>query len=343
MPDNSQPNLLILAGDDRFAMQCEIEQMRASLIASAGDPAIADLNFSRIDGRAFSEDALRNATGVIPFLTNRRLVVVYDPPLSRYNTPEGKERLKSLLAGLPPTTTLVLAVEDSIERRDWKIIPEKGWLAQWVSQEAPQKLSGAVLRRMQLPSLYEMPNWIRQEARRQGGQIAADAAQELASHTGNQTQLASQEITKLLTYVDYRRQVEVDDVEELVVSGGVADIFQMVEAAAQGNASQALRHLHRLLEEQDPAYIFTMLVRQFRLLLLARECLDQRLSQPDQVARELRQPRFVVERLIDQCRRFNTPQLEAIYRRLLAIDEENKTSQSPLVLALDTFIASLSR
>jgi DNA polymerase-3 subunit delta len=188
-----------------------------------------------------------------------------------------------------------------------------------------------------------MPAGIRQEARRLGGQFSLEAAQALASHTGNQTRLASQEITKLLTYVDYRRTVEAEEVEELVTSGGQADIFQLVDSAAQGNASQALKHLHRLLDTQEPAYIYTMLVRQFRLLVLARECVEDHLTQVDHAANALHQPRFVVEKALNQCRRFSTPQLDAIYRRLLAIDVEVKTSQIPIVLALDTFIASLGR
>jgi DNA polymerase III delta subunit len=49
----------------------------------------------------------------------------------------------------------------------------------------------------------------------------------------------------------------------------------------------------------------------------------------------------VAEKLSGQARRFNITQLEAIYHRLLLLDETLKTSQAPAELALDTFIAEM--
>jgi hypothetical protein len=50
----------------------------------------------------------------------------------------------------------------------------------------------------------------------------------------------------------------------------------------------------------------------------------------------------VAEKVIQQARRFSLPALEAIYHRLLEIDEGAKTSQVPLDLALDTLVVDLS-
>jgi len=50
---------------------------------------------------------------------------------------------------------------------------------------------------------------------------------------------------------------------------------------------------------------------------------------------------FVAEKTTGQAARFSIESLESIYRKLLRIDEQVKTSQVTLDLALDTLIVEL--
>jgi DNA polymerase-3 subunit delta len=100
--------------------------------------------------------------------------------------------------------------------------------------------------------------------------------------------------------------------------------------------------LHRLLETEDPFTLWGMVVRQFRLLIQAREILDGR-GNKDDVARALGVHPFVAEKTTSQAARFSIESLEAIYHRLLKIDEGAKTSQVTLDLALDTLVVELTR
>ncbi len=81
-----------------------------------------------------------------------------------------------------------------------------------------------------------------------------------------------------------------------------------------------------------------MVVRQFRLLLLAREVLEKR----GNVQAELKVHSFVAQKLAAQARHFSLESLEAIYHQLLKIDEDAKTSQVALDLALDIFVMELT-
>ena len=154
--------------------------------------------------------------------------------------------------------------------------------------------------------------------------------------------MANQEIQKLLAYVNYDRPVETDDVELLTADLGQGNIFTMVDALGNQNARTAMNMLHRQLEQQDPIPIFGMVVRQFRLLLLTREVLDNGGNRAE-LARRLKVPPFVADKLILQSRRYTVPVLEAIYRRLLDVDEAIKTGKVPGDLALDTLVAALTR
>jgi DNA polymerase-3 subunit delta len=131
-------------------------------------------------------------------------------------------------------------------------------------------------------------------------------------------------------------------VAELCGSGGQVDIFGLVDGIADGNAASAVRMLRLLLEEQEAASIFAMITRQFRLLLMAREILDEG-GNTQTVQHDLGQHPFVAEKLVKQAGRFSMNRLVTIYHRLLELDKSMKTSQMTPDLAIETFIVELAR
>jgi len=174
-----------------------------------------------------------------------------------------------------------------------------------------------------------------------GGQFTFEAADRLAAQVGEEPRLLDQEIRKILTYVNFIRPVEPDDIEHLTPFSRQGDIFVLVDALANHRGREAQEMLHRLLEEQDALSIFGMVVRQFRLLLQAREVLDKGTREQD-IARELKISSFVARKLAPQAQHFTQIKLEAIYRRLLELDEAAKTSQIEADLALDMLVISLA-
>lgn len=73
--------------------------------------------------------------------------------------------------------------------------------------------------------------------------------------------------------MDAGRVITETDVNELTAMVAEAEIFKMVNSLAEGRGDVALKMLHGLLNEkdEDPFRIFGMIVRQFRLLLTAKE------------------------------------------------------------------------
>ncbi len=139
----------------------------------------------------------------------------------------------------------------------------KHWLQAWVRAAG----SKAALRTYQMPQKGEMTRWIISQAKEAGGEFNPVAASVLADYVGGETRVASLEINKLLTYVNFSRPVEVEDVERLTPYANPPNIFEMVDALATGNTAQAQKVFHELLETDEPAMLFGMVVRQFRLLL----------------------------------------------------------------------------
>jgi DNA polymerase III subunit delta len=333
-----KPRLIILRGDDTFAMERTVSGLRGKV---SEDPGMADLNTTNLDGRQASEEDIRTATGSLPFLADRRLVVLTHP-FTKLASEEARIRFLKMLEGLPETTGLVLVVDDHWAyhggERDWEVLKRDSWLMKWVGQKK-QRIQ---IKDFLLPALAEMPAWIRKEAELQGGKFTQTAALALAGHTGNEPAQTSLEIAKLLTYVDFARPVEEEDVDELTVAGSQVDVFKMVEAMADGDAANALHMLHSLLEKRDAMELFSLVTRQFRQIVAVREILDEGGGEA-QVSSELHLYSRAIQAMTRQARRFTMQDLVGIFHRLVEMDEAAKTSQVSMDVSLDTFIAELSR
>jgi len=345
----SLPVVTVLHGDDEFAMLRFVEAQYRNL----GDPSIADLNFTRLEGSQAGEEDIQKASSTMPFLAPRRLVAIHNP-LARLKDRSSQERFLRFLDSLPDTACLLLLIEDHRKKKkiggdwinSWEVLRKDArdgklhWLAQWASQASPR----ARICEFPLPEQREMPAWIQEFARQQGGQFSPQAAQVLAQQVENNTRIAAQEINKLLTFVALERTVEAEDVERLTSASQTLSVFDLVDALSQNTTDKPLGLLNRLLEQSEPEMLFAMIVRQFRLLLQVREVLDEG-GDAAQVIHEVGEVRleFIARKLINQARPYSLKRLENIYHQLGEIDQAIKTGQVPAALAMEMFIADLQK
>ena len=325
----SPPVIYLLHGDDEFA----ISQFVADMENKVGDPGMAAMNITRLDGRSYNLDQLLSVAGAMPFLARRRLVVLSEF-MGRLANKAARDSFTTLLEKIPSTTALVLI--ESKPLTDWRD-RKKGklnWLEKWAGEHERY----VYLKEFSLPKGRAMISWVQEQARQAGGQFTPQAADLLVNLVDEDPRLANQEIYKLLAYVNYRRPVEPDDVQNLTADSNQGDIFAMVDAIGLQDSRLAASMLHRLLETQEPLSLFGMVVRQFRLLLLAREVLDH----GGDVVRELHIHSFVADKISSQARRFKLEDLELVYHRLLHLDEAVKTGMIEAEIGLDTFIAAFT-
>lgn len=333
----SECRVRILQCEDELALDRAIREEIARVNA---DPGIADLNLSRLDGKQNSAAETATAINSMPFLAESRLAIL-ENVLPNGRDEAAREKFLHLLENSPETTHILLVLADEYKAygagSGWQNFRRDHWLRKW--QEAHRDLAG--WEELPLPDLKSMPGWIQQEAKREGGEITAQAAAELAAATGNNTLWAAAELGKLLTYTECKRPVSLEDVQVLCASGDQTNIFEMVEAVTRGNARQGMKLLHQMLEKEDAQVIFGMLVRQFRMLIQAKYILDNR-GGANEVASALKTADFVTRKLIEQARRFSLAELQGIYRKLLDIDMESKNSTTPWEVALDTFVVEIA-
>jgi DNA polymerase-3 subunit delta len=324
MPES--PAIIILHGNDEFAISEHIDKLCADL----GDPTTADMNIARFDGRlGLDFEALNSAANTAPFLSPRRIVVVVHA-IAALGSPESRKKFTEFLEKAQPTTTIALAEHVQLKREHW--------LIKWAIGTGG-KVGFHVYN---LPKNWEMPRWIESETKKLGGKIEPGAAARLSEMVGEDPRIAAQELGKLLTYVNYERSINMLDVEHVSIASAQGNVFDLVDALGQGDGKKAQHVLHQLLEEAEAFELWGMVIRQFRLLLQARELLDAG-GNAFQVQKELGIHEFVAQKVTFQAKRFSLPALETIYHKLLEIDEGVKTGQVPLDLALDLLVVDLAK
>jgi len=331
MPEQA-PTVYLLHGDDDYA----ISEFIADRMEKLGDKTMAEMNTTRLEARTCSLDELVGAVSAMPFLVSRRLVILTHP-LEYGKSPELQKRFKEILNKVPTTTALMLVEDHLLTNEKDRQKKRLNWLEKW-ALEAEGK---AYLRSMAIPTGPDLTRWIQKQAKAAGGQISPQAAELLKDLVGPEPRLLEHEIEKLLAYANYARPVDVDDVQHLTPSVAKVQDFALVNALRAHDCRQALSILHRELEEKDAIPIFQGIVYQFRQLLLAREVLDEGGGE-DEVIRQLGIHPYVGKLAAEHARRFNLPDLEMIYHRLLELDEAMKTGGMEGELALDVLVTELS-
>ena len=314
---------LLLYGTDEFAIARRLNEIAAKTDKDG-------MNTSRLEARLASDTDLNNAVNSMPFLANKRLVILSNPS-QKYGAGEPRKKFAEFLGKIPSTTYLVLT--EILEPKE----AEKHWLVKWIAKSGDAKAESHFL-----PKTRDMTGWIVNEMKSQGGKISSEAAAKLAELAGADTRQAAQEIAKLLAYVNWARPIDVKDVEAVSVSTAEVNIFDFVDSLAVGDGQKSQSMLRKMLEEQDAFAIFPMIIRQFRLLIQAREIVDARGMVQD-VQEALHVHPFVAGKIFQQAGRFNMRSLEAVYRRLLKMDEAAKTSAMPLDLSLEMFVVELAK
>lgn len=331
----------ILHGDNEF----EISERVADFKQKIGDESMRDLNITLLDGRKTTLSEMQHAAEAIPFLADKRLVIV-EGLLTRLASrkpkagdddaaPAGaaKDFLNGLIDYVPrlPETTRLVFVE-------FQPVNPKHPLIKLAEQQ-----KGKTVLDCRQPPAGELPRWISERAKKRGGSIEPGAAQRLAALSGGDLRRLDSEINKLLTYVNVQRSVTEKDVNLLVSDASTSSVFNLVDALGKRDGKRAIHELHHLLDQgENPLGLLAMIVRQYRLLILVKE-LQARNLPPDAMAKELGQHPFAIKKINEQARHYqDLSQLEVIYRRLLEIETEIKTGQTSDVLALDLFVAGVA-
>jgi DNA polymerase-3 subunit delta len=188
----------------------------------------------------------------------------------------------------------------------------------------------------------ELANWISQEVSLRGGKIDKMASGNLSRLAGPDLWLVNSLIDQLVAYKK-GEEIRSADVALFVDEKIDDNIFNMVDAIVGGNKKIAFKLMRdQRASGKDESYLFSMIMRQFKILLQMRDLWEREDSfTSDQIAKRISIHPYVAKKSLPLVKKFSMPELKKIYDELLDIDIKTKTGLADQSVLIDYFVGKI--
>jgi DNA polymerase III subunit delta len=182
-------------------------------------------------------------------------------PVPAKDRPEDTDRLERVLTGGMPEGNCLVLTAEAVDRRKklFKTVSTVGRVLAFSRVKGEARQQQVVM---------ELAAGLLERAAKR---LSAGAWSALGQKTGFSLRESLGAIEKLITYAGDRRVIEAADVEAVIGRTKEESVFDLTGAIGEKNLTAALGSLQALLERGDaPLMIFSMIVREIRLLFQAR-------------------------------------------------------------------------
>lgn len=248
--------IYLVSGDELLLIQEAIDALRAAASKAGFSERVSTTAESQSDWAKL----LYTDTHSISLFASKKLVELNLSHI-KLNSTHGKILEEYACKPLDNTVLIIIAtkLDTKIEKTAWYKAIEK---------------NGVVMPIWPIPA-EQLPQWIRQHAKKNNLQLTPQAAERLATLVEGNLLAAAQEIEKLsLLYPD--KMLDHHAIENAVIDNARFDIFKLVDSALLGDSSRCLRILKNLAEEGiEPTLILWVLTRELRVLADIQKQLQQ--------------------------------------------------------------------
>jgi len=290
-----------------------VDRALAAVRDAAVPPAMRAWNYDVLEGKVSASRVITTCQ-TLPMMGPRRMVFVRDLAA----TPA--DELTALVAYLdaPSPSTVLFAITSKLDKRMkfYAAAGKKGWLH---VLEAPRNPEA----------------WIRAEAGARGVKLSSDAVGRLADAVGNDLSRLALCIDQLGLYAG-GAAVTADHVDDLVADTRERTVFELTDAIGAGDRVRALAAVGSLTEQRQSAIgVLVMLARHVRQLALVHVARAEGAGKHELPGR-LGVPPFVVDKLVQQARRYGPPALAEATELIATADWALKGFPEPAATGLYT-------
>ncbi len=237
------------------------ENYRNSLLKALVTPGDS-LNFASFSGDGADAGEIVSLAMTLPFMAERRVIYVKDSGFFKKGADEIADYIEE-----PSQETVLIFNESEINKntRTYKIAKKCGYIAEAVRYDRKK-----------------LPQWVAANFKRYDKKVSADTVNLLIERAGSDMSALDMEIKKLSSYAEGRESVEAEDVMKLVTRSPSYSVFQMINAIGDRKLNEAVGIYYDMMQEEQNVYgIFTLLSKQFRLMLEVSDLKEKRISDND--------------------------------------------------------------
>jgi DNA polymerase-3 subunit delta len=311
--------IYVIAGKDEFLVSGRLH----SLIGSLLEPEQMQMSLLQVDGDKITAVEVFDELRTLPFLAERRVVVLNDADKF---VSENRETLEKYFESPASKGVLVLVVKSwPGNTRLAKMLPKNGKLI------AVAELNTKAL----------VPYVINYAAERHNKNLSYNAGCMLVEFAGDESGVLCSEVDKLAAYTDKAKAITEKDIAAIVGRNRVFDVFEVIDAMTAGNLAGAIEKLRLMFgSNKDADYtVVGAFAWHFRRMFSAWAMLKDGQSQ-GAVASKLRI--WNNSGFFAALRKMPLEKIGGCLRRLAEIDYEIKTGRATARVAIESMILQLA-
>lgn len=322
---NEIDQVYLLYGEEKLLLNQTVNQIKALVLPEG----LEDFNFDLLLGEKLSPKSVVDVANTLPFMAERRLVLVDNPSFLVNAKDSSKNEEESLLSYLDdpnPQCCLILKCTDKIDKRKklFKKLQQKAIVVEFAPLKGVQ-----------------LEKWITAFLKNRGKTIEKPALHYLSAMNSYTLEILSNELEKIVDYAADADIISLEMVQTILSKTVEANIFDLIDAIASKKGKSALNLLENTLYlGEAPLKILALLVRHFRLLIIMKDLKNKSYSEAE-IKEKLKLHPFVVTKGLKQGAGFNTKQLIDFLEKLLLCEVELKSSATDPNRLLERLIIDL--
>ena len=311
-------NIYLLYGEEGYLRRYYKNRL-VEAIASGDTMNVAIYDENNMDVSQMIDFAL-----TMPFFAEYRLVVINESNI--FSETKGgkaqKEELAEFFTNVPESTIFVIS-EQKVDKRSklFKTVSKVGYACE--------------LKPMENASLQK---WIAQALAKDKKKITGNDADYLIGRVGNDMELLSNEIEKLVCYIGERDVVTAEDIENVCTKTIPADIFKLVDSISAKDVKSAMKCYNDLISNGEPPQrILYMIIRQFNLMLQAKDLVAKG-TPIQELPSMMGEAPFVAKKSAAQAKAFKMSELKNDFRYCVDTEKKIKSGRINEQIGLEDII-----
>lgn len=303
--------IVALVGNNSFALKNRLDELTGKFVADYGDLAL-----ERLDGEEDEAKVIVEGLQSLPFLAQRKMVVVRSGSLNK----EFAEQIEQIISSIGESTDVVF-YEPQIDKRTvyFKVLKSQTTFEEFHELDS-QSLS----------------KWLVDEAKKQDGRLDFSNANYLVERVGTNQGLLANELGKLLIYSP---EISRKNIDLLIDQTPQSKIFDLLDAAFGGRKDRALRlYEDQRAQKVEPQAILAMIAWQLQQIAVAKMAGNRSLTE---VSRDSGMKEYPLRKAKNLADKLSDNELKTMVSEALDIDWRGKTTSLDMDEALKTYIVSL--
>lgn len=306
--------------------------MEKTLIGTELAKGLEPLNLTTYSDKNLDVSELLATCETLPMMSNKRMVIVREEAqLDKISDKKDLDRIAAYLEKPCPSTLLIIYWEQPDKRKKlYKSLIKTGTLVVF------EKLDAS-----------DLKAWITRRVKNANKKISRSELElfiQRSMYLMNEKktmEMVDNELNSLIDYAGDRNEITKEDILLILPQSIEEGIFKLIDYAVSGQKDQALLMLnHFYLEGESPFGVFSLLLRQIRMLLMVKIYSTRGLPAKT-VATEMKLAPFIVNKLLKNGKNYPIDNLWEIMLLGADLDAQMKLGEIDQNFALELFLMKI--